>query len=107
MNEDPNADGLFVLPTAILWEGHYNFCMVNVHIEDKVRPTCAAPADVWLTCDELPENVDYDDDAALDALFGTATGADNCNATVESLGATNGLDLCGVGTVTRLSLIHI
>ena len=101
LNEDPNADGLFVLPTAILWEGHYNFCMVNVHIEDKVRPTCVAPADVWINCDELPENVDYGDDAALDALFGEATAADNCNATIEYVSVSNGLDLCGVGRVTR------
>ncbi len=82
-------------------DDHSNDCMVQVLLDDKIIPECYAPADVWLNCDELPENVDYDDDAALDALFGTATVLDNCNAELQYVSTRVNLDLCGVGNVTR------
>ena len=86
---------------STLLNDNYNDCMVEVLVEDKSRPSCVAPADVWINCDELPENVDYDSDADLDALFGSASVADNCGADLEYVSVANGLDLCGVGTVTR------
>ena len=31
LNDDPRGgDPLFIIPTAQVWEGHFNFCMVNV-----------------------------------------------------------------------------
>ncbi len=101
LNEDPNADGLFILPTAILWDGHFNFCMVNVHVEDKVRPTCTPPEDVWANCTDLPDNIDFTDTDQLTTLFGGAIADDNCGATIEELNPNVQLDLCGVGTIRR------
>ncbi len=82
-------------------EDNANDCMIEVLVEDKVRPECYAPADVWINCDELPDNIDYTDDAALDALFGTATVLDNCAADLQYVSTRESLDLCGVGNVTR------
>jgi len=82
-------------------EERSNDCMIEVLLEDKIRPLCAPPADMFLTCDELPEGIDYDDDAAIEALFGTATAVDNCNATIQLISNNDNFDLCGVGTVTR------
>jgi len=33
--------------------GHYNDCMVNVEIQDKLPTHCVAPYDVWVDCDEI------------------------------------------------------
>jgi len=78
-----------------------NECMIEVLVEDKVRPECFAPANMFVTCAELPDNIDYDDDAALDALFGTATGFDNCSYDLVVVSTNDNFDLCGVGSVTR------
>lgn len=76
-------------------------CEIEVLVEDKIRPECFAPTDVWVNCNELPDNIDYEDDAALDDLFGSATALDNCDANVLYVSTRVNLDLCGVGTVTR------
>ncbi|MEZ4949102.1 MAG: hypothetical protein R2784_06915 [Saprospiraceae bacterium] len=89
------------LPTAEIWEGHYNFCMVEVLVEDKVRPVCAAPDDVWTTCADIPANVDLTDTTQLQNLFGNATAWDNCIVNTEELRPNVDVDLCGVGQVTR------
>ena len=80
---------------------HYNDCMVEVLVEDKIRPICVAPADVWINCDELPENVDYDNHTELDSLFGNAIAEHNCDAMLDYLPVNNQLDLCGVGRIVR------
>jgi subtilisin-like proprotein convertase family protein len=90
-----------LLPTAIIWEGHYNFCMVEVLVEDKVRPVCEAPDDVWTTCADIPANVDLTDTAQLQSLFGNATAWDNCIVNTEELSPIVDVDLCGVGSVRR------
>ena len=81
--------------------GLYNDCMIEVLVEDKARPDCKAPADLWLTCADVPENIDWSDYAALDGLYGAASAIDNCDATIETISVANNLDNCGVGTVTR------
>jgi len=78
-----------------------NECMIEVLVEDKIRPECFAPANVVTTCSALPDNFDFDDDAALDALFGTATVLDNCSADLQVISTNANLDLCGVGSITR------
>jgi hypothetical protein len=88
-------------PTANLFEGHYNFCMVQVLVEDKYRPTCTPPADVWTDCTQIPDNVDLSDTDELSSLFGTATATDNCAATIEELDPDVDVDFCGVGQVLR------
>ena len=101
LNEDPNGDDLFIVRTAILWEGHYNFCMVDVLVEDKNRPTCTPPADMFLTCGEVPDNLDFDDEAAMNDAFGAPTAVDNCGAVAELIDVDNDLNVCGVGSLTR------
>ena len=82
-------------------EDRSNECMIEVLVEDKVRPECIAPADVWINCDEVADNIDWDDDFVLDDLYGTATVLDNCSADLQYVSTRVNLDLCGVGTVTR------
>jgi hypothetical protein len=81
-------------------ENHYNDCMIEVYVEDKVRPTCKAPADIWTTCLEIPDNIDYKNYSLLDSLFGKAVGFDNCQTTLQPKVETN-LDVCGVGSIIR------
>jgi hypothetical protein len=78
-----------------------NDCMVQVLVEDKLRPVCTAPDDVWTTCAEIPANTDLSDTTTLRTLFGNATGYDNCGYTVQELAPTVDVDLCGVGQVSR------
>ena len=78
-----------------------NDCMVEVLIEDKARPNCYAPKDVWTNCDDVADNADLEDEATLNSLFGEATAYDNCNANVSQISVNVDVDLCGVGTVTR------
>jgi hypothetical protein len=78
-----------------------NDCMIEVLVEDKARPTCAAPANVWTTCADIPANVDLSDTTQLQNLFGNAAGQDNCVAFTEELNPNVDVDLCGVGQVTR------
>ena len=79
----------------------FNDCMIEVLIEDKVRPTCIAPDDVNVTCAVIPENLDLDDADLLNDLFGEATVLDNCDASIEVLRVNNNLNQCGVGTLVR------
>lgn len=78
-----------------------NDCMIEVLVEDKARPTCTAPDDVWTTCADIPANIDLSDTAELQTLFGHATGTDNCVAYAEELSPIVDVDLCGVGQVRR------
>jgi len=78
-----------------------NDCMVEVLIEDKARPTCIPPKDVWTNCTDVAANADLSDVATLVGLWGDAIAIDNCNATIEELTPTVDVDLCGTGTVTR------
>lgn len=51
------------------FDGHYNDCMVQVYIDDKMKPVCTPPANVTTTCDEFDPSL---------WLYGNATAADNC-----------------------------
>lgn len=81
--------------------GNRNQCMVEVTVNDKLRPECYAPEDVWTTCVEIPNYYDLTDTVRLNELFGTATFYDNCNAQILELAPEVDLDMCGVGTITR------
>lgn len=81
--------------------GHYTDCMIEVLVEDKTRPACVAPADVWVTCSEVPGNIDWEAHDAVNAHFGGPTVFDNCGATVDVDDVEVELDLCGVGRVIR------
>lgn len=75
-------------------EDHSNECMVLVLVEDKLKPTCNAPANTTVTCENF--------DPSLWA-YGMATGTDNC--CIDTVTATANLTqfdtLCNRGTITR------
>jgi len=75
-------------------EWHANDCMVQVLVEDKIKPTCSAPANVTVSCQAF--------DPSLWA-YGTATATDNCCLdTVITTVNYNLFDtVCNKGTITR------
>ena len=79
----------------------FNDCMIEVLVDDKSRPTCIAPDDIWLTCSEVPENLDFEDDDLLNDLYGEASGFDNCDSKTEAVNTIVNLDQCGVGNIIR------
>jgi len=74
--------------------GNYNECQVQVYVEDKLKPTCSAPANVTVACENF--------DPTLWA-YGMASGVDNCCIdTVLTLDNYNSFDtVCSKGTITR------
>ena len=71
-----------------------NDCMVQVFVEDKIKPTCEAPANVTVSCESF--------DPSLWA-YGTATSADNCCLdTIIRTVSYNLFDtVCNRGTINR------
>ncbi len=74
--------------------GHYNDCMVQVFVEDKIKPICSAPANVTVSCENF--------DPSLWA-YGAATAADNC--CVDTITETRNYGqfdtVCNKGTIVR------
>ena len=93
--------------------GNQNICWEVVTPEDKLNPFCYAPEDVELTCAELPlafpGNIQdaYDNDFGgtsdmMNAIFGAATGTDNCAVdTIVERTPNIQINECGWGTITR------
>jgi hypothetical protein len=73
---------------------NYNDCMVQVFVEDKIKPTCEAPANVTVSCESF--------DPSLWA-YGTATSLDNCCLdTITRTVSYNLFDtVCNRGTINR------
>ena len=87
---------------AIDISGNANVCWLDVFIEDKINPYCQAPAPVTFACDELPYGFDPEDDAQLEALFGTALATDNCpGATAQQIDRSVLNWECNSGTIIR------
>ena len=85
--------------------GNVNYCWFDVLVEDKLRPTCIAPANTAITCidynsSSLPADIQDATDAQLDAMFGAAASVDNCNVTITQ-SISGDVNSCGVGTFTR------
>jgi len=80
-----------------------NVCWNDVLIEDKIAPSCHAPAHVVMDCTDLPYGFDPNNDAQLSDMFGDATGEDNCTATAEQISKTVDWE-CNSGTITRTFL---
>lgn len=74
--------------------GNFNDCMVNVQVEDKLRPVCLPPPDVTVECSTF--------DPTLEA-YGQATAKDNCCLdTLYSSANYNLFDtICNRGTILR------
>lgn len=81
--------------------GNFNECIVDVVVNDMIRPFCVAPAPVSITCTALPEMFNPNDTMQLRQLFGVATPTDNCSASWEELTPTVNLDDCNVGNIVR------
>ena len=93
--------------------GNSNVCWMTVTPEDKLNPYCYAPANVALTCAELPLafpgdlEAAYDNDFAatslmMNAIFGGATGTDNCQVdTIVERTPNIQINECGWGSITR------
>ena len=82
--------------------GNRNSCQGILVVEDNVQPFCTAPADRTIGCNELPTGFDANDVMDLQALFGEASGIDNCGATTwEELIPDVDLDDCKSGTIIR------
>ncbi len=75
-------------------EEHSNDCMVQVFVDDKLKPTCVAPANVTVSCKNF--------DPSLWA-YGMATATDNCCIDTITATANYALfdTLCNKGTITR------
>ncbi|MCC6410527.1 MAG: T9SS type A sorting domain-containing protein [Saprospiraceae bacterium] len=75
-------------------EDHSNDCMVQVLVDDKLKPVCQAPVNVTVSCENF--------DPSLWA-YGTATAADNCCMdTITSVTVLTNFDTtCNKGTITR------
>ena len=79
-----------------------NVCWLEILVEDKINPFCAAPHDLEQNCSELPPDFDPFDTTQLQSLFGEAEASDNCtDATWEELTPTVNIQGCGAGTITR------
>jgi hypothetical protein len=81
-----------------------NTCMVVALVEDKLAPTCTAPADVTgVDCDvyysELAAALANEDYSVLE-VYGQGTTADNCTLVPDYTVSYN-VDECGNGTITR------
>jgi hypothetical protein len=76
------------------FEPHFNDCMVQVFVEDKVKPICNAPDNVNVTCENF--------DPSLWA-YGFAEGLDNCCLDTITVANNYALfdTLCNKGTITR------
>ena len=87
----PQVGGALTLDGHV---GNYNECMVEVLVEDKIRPICTPPANVTVSCEAF--------DPSLWA-YGTATAQDNCCFDqIEETVLYNQFDsLCNRGTITR------
>ncbi|MEZ4943271.1 MAG: T9SS type A sorting domain-containing protein [Saprospiraceae bacterium] len=75
-------------------EWHSNECMVQVFVDDKLKPTCVPPPNVTVSCENF--------DPSLWA-YGMATATDNC--CIDTITATANYTffdtLCNKGTITR------
>ncbi len=80
---------------------NHNQCMVEARIHDRLSPTCIPPAEVWVDCDELPIG-DLTDTLFLQNNFGNASIYDNCIGQSIELAPKIDVNLCGIGSVTRL-----
>lgn len=92
-NCDDVNDTVMVVMRVRDSEGNYNDCMVNAIIEDKIAPTCVAPPNMTIDCNQFPNLFNF-------AQYGEATFLDNCRYTTSVDTAVN-LDNCKVGTLTR------
>ncbi|MBK8555549.1 MAG: HYR domain-containing protein [Lewinellaceae bacterium] len=85
------------------YEPHFNDCMVQVFVEDKIKPVCQAPANVTVSCENFDPSL---------WSYGNATPQDNCCLDTTKVyqgqvGLTHAVNysqfdtLCNKGTIVR------
>ncbi|MEZ4921257.1 MAG: HYR domain-containing protein [Saprospiraceae bacterium] len=79
-----------------LWfeEEHSNDCMVEVFVDDKIKPTCQAPANVTVSCENFDPSL---------WSYGFAIAEDNCCLDTVTVSVNYSLfdTVCNKGTITR------
>lgn len=78
------------LPGGDLY-GHFNECIVNVEVQDKLAPVINCPKDTVIDCSADYTNL---------SKFGSPVIRDNCGYTLDSTTVKN-INDCGVGTIKR------
>ncbi len=88
------GDTILVVFRAYDCAGNYNDCMVQVLVEDKIKPICSPPANLTVDCAFFDPTL---------ASFGFATATDNCCLdTIITWANYNQFDtICNKGTIFR------
>jgi hypothetical protein len=76
------------------FDGHYNDCMVEVYVVDKIKPTCVPPTNVTTTCEAFDPSL---------WSYGVSTSTDNCclDGVTVSVNYSNFDTTCLKGTILR------
>jgi len=79
---------------ATFEQSNANDCVVEVEVQDKTKPTCVAPANITVSCANFDPTL---------AVYGFATGADNCCFDTITVTDNRTLfdSLCNRGTIVR------
>ena len=74
--------------------GNTNDCMVQVFVEDKIKPICTPPANTTVSCENFDPSF---------GIYGIATGTDNCCIDTITASANYNLfdTVCNLGTIIR------
>lgn len=81
--------------------GNQNRCVSRIKVKDNIEPSCRAPFNVRVNCDDLRSGFDPANVQDLQNSFGTPVIRDNCEASWRENSPQVRLDQCGVGTITR------
>ena len=73
--------------------GNSNLCMINVNVQDKVKPVITCPSDKYLDCFETWTDLD---------LTGTATATDACGIDTIYHQDYGSVNECGYGNIQRV-----
>jgi Secretion system C-terminal sorting domain len=74
--------------------GNFNDCMVQVLVEDKIKPTCIAPRNMSITCNQFANLYDLSN-------YGLMNTFDNCGILRVDSTSVPDLNNCRQGTITR------
>ncbi|MCB0646840.1 MAG: T9SS type A sorting domain-containing protein [Saprospiraceae bacterium] len=77
--------------------GNSNTCMVQVRVQDKLRPIISCPGDVTVFCSDVVAL----DSASLASKFGSAIVYDNCGSSRVVHTVKDNRDKCHLGTIVR------
>lgn len=82
--------------------GNSNICTTSASVVDNTLPYCTGLEDLFLSCTDLPADLDVTDSISLQAVFGKPTVVDNCSASAIELSPIINVEECsGAGTVMR------